>query len=58
VRSFKIVDVVHTDTEDLGWYVQFDGSWESLYVGHEQPALSEGQAVVIVITAAEDLKEI
>jgi hypothetical protein len=37
------------DEEDLGWFVCFEGSWERLHVGSEQPTLIVGQKVLIMI---------
>lgn len=49
VRSWKEGDGVFTDTEDLGWFVCFEGSWERLHLGHEKPTLCKGQKVEITI---------
>jgi hypothetical protein len=37
------------DTEPLGWFVCFEGSWERLHMGNEKPALVKGQKVEIII---------
>ena len=37
------------EEEDLGWFVCFEGSWERLHVGEEQPTLRVGQKVEITI---------
>lgn len=42
VRSRKIGDEVFSDTEDLGWFVCFEGSWERLHLGHDKPHLQVG----------------
>jgi hypothetical protein len=49
VRAWKVGDNVLQDTEDLGWFVCFEGSWERLHLGRERPALHEGQTVEITI---------
>jgi hypothetical protein len=34
----------------LGWFVQFEGSYEMLFVGHEEPVgLKKGDAVRITV---------
>jgi hypothetical protein len=33
------------DYQDLGWFVSFDGSHESLWLGPEEPDLTAGQEV-------------
>lgn len=38
-----------TDTEPLGWYVCFEGSWERIYLGDTKPVLVKGQKVEITI---------
>ena len=38
------------EDEDLGWFVLFEGSWESIFVGNEQPTdLRMGMKVDIII---------
>jgi hypothetical protein len=37
------------DTEPLGWYVSFEGSWERLHLGDTKPTLVKGQQVEILI---------
>lgn len=37
------------ETEDLGWFVCFEGSWERLHLGWERPTLTKGQQVEITI---------
>jgi hypothetical protein len=36
-------------TESLGWFLHLDGSWESLFLGFEEPGLKAGDDVEIVI---------
>ncbi len=33
--------------ESLGWYVQFEGSTESIYLSHDKPAWAVGDTVKI-----------
>lgn len=40
--------------ESRGYYVHFDGSWEKLYLGHEQPTLRAGDEVEIRIRKVKD----
>lgn len=37
------------EKEALGWYINFEGSWESLYFGDEKPELVKGQKVEISV---------
>lgn len=47
----KTPPVAMQETENLGWYVHFAGSFESLCVGPEKPLdLAEGAEVDILIT--------
>ena len=46
-------DDVQSVTEDLGWFVFLEGSWEGLHVGQERPDLLEGQRVKVKIEAVE-----
>lgn len=47
VRGRMIGETAVLDKEPLGWYVHFEGSWESLYMGHEKPDFVKGQKVEI-----------
>lgn len=38
----------------LGWFVTFEGSYESLYFGSEKPALTVGKNVKITFQEVED----
>jgi hypothetical protein len=39
-----------TVTENLGWFVHFEGSWEALFVGYNRPeGLETGSEVDIII---------
>lgn len=43
-------DTVTIETVDLGWFVLFEGSCESLFVGYDQPeGLDPGSKVKIII---------
>ncbi len=42
------------ESESLGWYVQFTGSYEGLYLG--KPPFEVGDAVNIIIEKAQDAK--
>jgi hypothetical protein len=49
-RSYMINDKVEYKTEDMGWFMLLEGSWESLYVGGSQPeGLSIGDEVEVII---------
>ena len=50
VKARKIGDDIDVEYEDLGWYVQLEGSVISIAVGSEKPDLSEGQAVTLTIS--------
>jgi hypothetical protein len=53
LRSWKTADgKVETATAPCGWWVRFEGSWESLYLGENRPDLYIGQEVVITIEGA------
>ena len=39
--------------QSLGWYVQFEGSFEALYLGTTRPKLSPGDRVKITIEKTE-----
>ncbi len=36
---------------DQGWFVRLDGSYEAMFVGHEQPAMRPGDTVKLTIEA-------
>lgn len=38
-----------TEKASAGWFVNFEGSWESLFLGKEKPNLQPGQHVNIII---------
>lgn len=38
--------------ESVGWFAQFEGSYESLFLGTEKPDLDKGDRVNITITKA------
>lgn len=42
-------DAVFED-KSLGFFAQFEGSYESLFLGHEKPNLKAGDTVDITIT--------
>lgn len=37
-----------------GWFIQFAGSWESLYFGAEQPPFKQGDTVKITFERIDD----
>ena len=39
----------------LGWFVTFEGSYESLYFGDEKPTFTEGKRVKITFEEVEDV---
>jgi hypothetical protein len=49
VRTEKVGDEIVTTMVPLGWFVCFDGSRESLFLGQDKPDLIAGQAVAIII---------
>lgn len=53
LRTRKVGDEVVSETEDLGWYVLFERSYEMLYAGHQtEPPFRAGEPVMITITGA------
>jgi hypothetical protein len=53
LRSWKSADgKVEAVTQKRGWWVSFEGSWESIYLGEERPDLQVGQDVLITIEGA------
>lgn len=42
---------VKIEYEDMGWFVQLERSWESLYVGMNKPDLETGQTMVVTMRA-------
>lgn len=49
VQTDKVGNEVTQYKEDLGWFVHFDGSWEKLHLGFEEPLLKKGQKVCITL---------
>jgi hypothetical protein len=49
VSGRKVGDETVLTKEKLGWFVCFEGSWERLYLGFEEPELKVGQQVEILI---------
>lgn len=39
----------HSVTEDIGWFVQFEGLWEAIFLGFDEPLLRVGQEVDLVV---------
>ena len=55
VRAWKDADgEVHTVHEDLGWFVQYEGSRESMHVGDIRPAFEEGDAIKVTIEVCNE----
>lgn len=48
-RAWKDGDEVKTQEVDLGYFAHFNGSWESIYLGHDKPLLQPGDTVRITI---------
>jgi len=42
-------DEVKLETENLGWFLLLDGSWEAIYAGDTQPDFRVGQRVEVTI---------
>ena len=40
---------IEFEYEDLGWFIHLEGSWESLYVGHEEPQVKPGETMVVTM---------
>lgn len=59
-ESFETVHVSGTgplavfEKRSLGWFVTFEGSYESLFFGDEKPKLSVGKNVKITFQEIED----
>ena len=49
IRSYKVVDEVHNITEDCGWFVRLEGSYESLFLGMEEPELKAGDRIKVTL---------
>jgi hypothetical protein len=50
IKSWKQGNDVQSEYKDIGWFVQFDGSWEALYFGQDMPDFKEGDEVRITFT--------
>jgi hypothetical protein len=37
LRMWKREDKIHSEEEDMGWFMLLEGSWESLYIGETKP---------------------
>ena len=48
-RAWKIGEEVRTESEDLGWAILLEGSYEWLFVGEEEPGFAVGDVVQISI---------
>ena len=49
-RTVPEKPIFHWTYEDMGWFVNFDGSYESLFVGRDRPMdLEPGTEVEILI---------
>jgi hypothetical protein len=48
-RAWKEENKICTEEENLGYYLLLDGSWESLYIGEEEPELKVGDNVEVII---------
>jgi hypothetical protein len=57
VRAWKTgpnKEDVKSETEDMGWYMLLEGSWEYLYIGNEAPKnLATGDEVIVIIGKAK-----
>ena len=43
-------DEIKTEYEDRGWYMLLEGSWESLFIGFEEPeGIAVGDEVEVLI---------
>ena len=38
-----------TESISLGWFIHFEGSFESLHIGTEEPALKKGDRIKITL---------
>jgi len=51
-RTDPAKPVIEWEREDVGWFVQFEGSYEALFMGREKPLdLAPGTKVKILIQA-------
>jgi len=52
IKSWKNeqTNVVESKYEDIGWFVQFEGSWEGLFFGMDKPDFTTGDEVKITFT--------
>jgi hypothetical protein len=51
-RTDPAQPVIEWEYEDVGWFVQFEGSYEALFMGREKPMdLTPGTKVQILIKA-------
>lgn len=49
VRYHITTKVLKTFQEKRGWFVHFEGSWESLYLGDQEPDFKQNDVVHITI---------
>lgn len=56
IRSFMQDNNTITERENLGWFVQFEGSWESLSLGKEKPGWATGDKIKITMEKIYDAK--
>lgn len=42
---------IKVEYEDMGWFVNLEGSWESIHVGFDEPDLKPGQVMVVTMRA-------
>lgn len=47
LRAHKQGDDVVVEKANLGWFVRFEGSWESIFLGDTKPAFVVGDRVKI-----------
>lgn len=43
----KVLKVEEQKEPKVGWFVHFEGSWESIFLGEEKPAFEPGDTVKI-----------
>ena len=48
-RVLKLVEEKTRRDQINGWYMQLEGSWESLYAGMEKPDFAVGERVKVKI---------
>jgi hypothetical protein len=51
--KYKGENKVEYDERSKGYFINLEGSWESLYVGDEKPSFESGQEVLVTISPVQ-----